>query len=72
MADWQGVVIDGRLYSEAGAIALEHVRRGAGPVEMATLMGYPPERHGHRGWLCMHHHYARHIAEGPADPVSTS
>lgn len=68
VADWEGVVVNGRLYSVQGAEALEHVRRGAGPEQLAELMGQP----GHRGWMAMHAHYARHIAEGPVAGISGS
>jgi hypothetical protein len=56
---WTGKIIDGRLYSHDGARAYEHVKAGADPEQLQTLMG------GGRGWLLVHHHYARHLAEGP-------
>ena len=61
VADLELVATDGRLYTAVGAQALEHVRRGAGPEQLAELMGKP----GHRGWMAMHSHYAAHIAAGP-------
>jgi hypothetical protein len=55
---WRGVVVDGRLYSKDGAIAYRHVRNGAGPADLARLMGKP-------AWARMWHYYAAHVAEGP-------
>ena len=60
---WRGVVVDGRLYSKDGAIAYRHVCNGAGPADLARLMG--PGRDYPDAWARMWPQYAALVAAGP-------